>query len=137
MKTIQDFFTIYKQSALERDIEQMIALYHKDVLIFDLWEHGYQTGLAAWSVVIRDWLGSLGEEKVKVLFEMIATQEDGNIGFASALITYQAISPDNSIIRSMKNRITLGFSKVKGNWKVIHQHTSAPLNGDLQGILDF
>ncbi len=136
MKTIQDFFTIYKQTTWEKDTEQMIALYHKDVVIFDMWEYGYQTGLATWSMVIKDWLGSLGEEKVKVLFEMIAIQEDGDIGFASALITYQAISPDNTIIRSMKNRITLGFSRGEGNWKVIHQHTSAPLDGDLQGILD-
>lgn len=137
MKTIQDFFNLYKQTAWEKDTEQMITLYHKDVVIFDMWEHGYQTGLGAWSVVIKDWLGSLGDEKVKVLFEMIASQEDGNIGFGTALISYQAIAPDNSILRSMKNRITLGFSKVEGNWKVIHQHTSAPLNGDLQGILDF
>ncbi len=136
MKTIQDFFTIYKQTTWDKDAEKMIALYHEDVVIFDMWEHGYQTGLATWSVVIKDWLGSLGEEKVKVLFEMIATQEDGNVGFASALITYEAISPNNTIIRSMKNRITLGFSSVEGNWKVIHQHTSAPLDGDLQGILD-
>ncbi len=136
MKTIQDFFNLYRQTAWEKDTEQMIALYHEDVVIFDMWEHGYQNGLATWYMGIKDWLGSLGEEKVKVLFEMIATQEDGNIGFASALITYQAISPNNTIVRSMKNRITLGFRRVQGNWKVIHQHTSAPLNGDLQGILD-
>lgn len=137
MKTIQDFFTIYTQTAWEKDAEGMIALYAEDVVVFDLWEQGYLTGLPAWSLVIKDWLGSLGDEKVKVLFEMIACREDGDVGFGTALISYQAIAQDNSIPRSMKNRITLGFSKVKGNWKVVHQHTSAPINGDLQGILNF
>jgi ketosteroid isomerase-like protein len=37
----------------------------------------------------------------------------------------------------MKNRITLGFSKEKDVWKVVHQHTSAPINSNLEAILSF
>ena len=137
MKRPQDFFTIYKQSAWDKDTKSMIGLYDDNVVIFDMWEHGYQSGLAVWSTVIKDWLGSLGEEKVKVMFEMIEIHEGENVGFASALITYQAISTDNTIIRSMKNRITLGFIKEKDQWKVRHQHTSAPINSNLGAILNF
>lgn len=137
MKKIQDYFTIYKQSAWEKDTESMIGLYDDNVVIFDMWQEGYQTGLAEWSIVIKDWLGSLGEEKVNVIFEMIEIHEGDNVGFGSALITFQAISIDNIIIRSMKNRITLGFVKERDLWKVVHQHTSAPINSDLEAILDF
>jgi ketosteroid isomerase-like protein len=137
MKQPQDFFTIYKQSAWEKDTESMIRLYDDYIVIFDMWNRGYQTGLTEWSSVIKDWLGSLGEEKVNVTFEMIEIREGDNTGFGSALITYQAISTDNTIIRSMKNRITLGFIKEKGVWKVVHQHTSSPINSDLQAILTF
>jgi ketosteroid isomerase-like protein len=72
-----------------------------------------------------------------VIFEMIKIQEGDIAGFANALISFQAISIDNTIIRSMKNRITLGFIKEKDQWKVVHQHTSAPINSDLEAILNF
>lgn len=137
MKTPHDFFTIYTQSAWQKDTASMIALYHDDVVIFDMWEHGYQAGLSTWSGVIKDWLGSLGEERVKVIFEMTEIREGGDVAFGSALISYQAISTDNTIIRSMKNRITIGFVKAQDVWKVIHQHTSAPINGELGAILNF
>jgi ketosteroid isomerase-like protein len=137
MKNIQDFFTIYKQSAWEKDTDSMIELYDDNVVIFDMWNQGYQIGLPEWSIVIKDWLGSLGEEKVNVIFEMIKIQEGDIAGFANALISFQAISIDNTIIRSMKNRITLGFIKEKDQWKVVHQHTSAPINSDLEAILNF
>lgn len=137
MKKIQDYFAIYKQSAWEKDTESMIGLYDDNVVIFDMWNMGYQTGLAQWSVVIKDWLGSLGEERVNVIFEMIEIHEGDKVGFACALISFQAISTGNTIIRSMKNRITVGFIKKSDQWKVIHQHTSAPINSDLEAMLNF
>ena len=115
----------------------MIALYSDYVVIFDMWTHGYQTGLGEWSNVIKAWLGSLGEEKVNVIFEMIEIREGNNVGFGSALITYQAISTNNTVVRSMKNRITIGFIKEDDVWKVIHQHTSSPINSDLEAVLTF
>ena len=137
MKQIQDYFTIYKQAAWDKDIEEMIGLYDDNVVIYDMWTKGYQIGIAEWAKEINDWLGSLGEENVKVIFEMVQIHESGNIGFGSALITYQAISTDNTILRSMKNRITIGVHKSGNDWKVIHQHTSAPINAELQAILNF
>lgn len=137
MRQLQDYFAIYQQAAWDKDIESMISLYHDNVVIYDMWTNGYQTGLTEWSSVIKDWLSSLGEEKVEVIFEMINIHESGDIGFASALITYQALSADNTILRSMKNRVTIGFRKEKEMWKAIHQHTSAPINSKLVAILDF
>ena len=45
----------------------MINLYDEDVLIFDMWEKGFSSGLNEWSAIITEWLSSLKEEKVKVL----------------------------------------------------------------------
>lgn len=137
MKHPHNFFTIYKQTAWNKDIDSMIALYDNEVMIYDMWAKGYQTGLSEWSGVIKDWLSSLGEEKVNVTFEMITLHESGDVAFASALVSYQAIAPDGNILRSMKNRITLGFQNKNDVWKVIHQHTSAPINDALTAILDF
>lgn len=134
---IEDFFKIYQNAAWEKDTKSMINLYHEETIIFDMWDQGYIANSSEWTKIITDWLGSLGDEKVKVEFEMINIHQSDNIGFASALIQFQAISGEGLILRSMKNRITLGFKKFEEGWKVIHQHTSAPISSNgLTAILD-
>jgi ketosteroid isomerase-like protein len=134
---IEYFFENYKEHTWNKDAPAMINLYDEHALIFDMWDQGYISGLSEWSKVIVDWFDSLGEEKVKVEFEMVKIHQSGDVGFATALIEYQAISGDGSVLRSMKNRISLGFSRVEDGWKVIHQHTSAPISSDeLTAILD-
>jgi len=134
---IEDFFKIYQNAAWHKDTTAMINLYDKQAVIFDMWDTGYMTDPTAWSKIIIDWLGSLGEEKVKVEFEMVQIFQSGTVGFATALILFQAISSEDVVVRAMKNRITLGFSKVGDEWKVVHQHTSAPISSDeLTAILD-
>ena len=134
---IEDFFKIYQNAALNKDTTSMINLYDNHAVIFDMWDQGCLTNPEEWHKIIFDWLNSLGEEKVKVEFEMINIHQSGNVGFASALISFQALSSDDAVLRSMKNRITLGFSKFEDGWKVIHQHTSAPIGSNgLTAILD-
>jgi ketosteroid isomerase-like protein len=134
MDQIRNFFSLYKQFAWEKDSEGMINLYDDHVVVFDMWNKMYCSN-AEWSDIIKQWLGSLKDERVNVMFEMITIQSGENTSFASALIRYQAISVDNKILRSMTNRITLGFTKTENIWKVIHQHTSAPIDSDLKAIL--
>ncbi|UII23577.1 YybH family protein [Fulvivirga ligni] len=137
MNNPQDFFTIYSKAAWNKDVGEMTALYHDDVIIFDMWNDAYSIGIEAWSEVIKDWLGSLGEERVKVIFEQVKVRGNESTAFASALIGFQAISKDDNVIRSMKNRVTVGFVYENGAWKVAHQHTSSPINSELKAILSF
>jgi ketosteroid isomerase-like protein len=136
IKNISDFFEYYQKTAFEKDIPGMINLYDDNIVIFDMWEKGFSLGLKEWSSAITEWLTSLKNEKVKVMFEMINIQEGEHVGFASALIQFQAIATDDSVLRSMKNRISLGFVKKDGYWRVKQQHTSAPIDSALNAILD-
>ena len=134
---IEEFFKLYQNFAWRKDTTAMINLYDEQAVIFDMWDQGYHSNQSEWTKIIIDWLGSLDEEKVKVEFEMVKIHQSGNVGFASALIQFQAISSEGAVLRSMKNRITLGFSKFEHGWKVIHQHTSAPISSNgLTAILD-
>jgi ketosteroid isomerase-like protein len=135
MEQVADFFSLYKDSAWNKDSESMILLYDERVTVFDMWNKAHYSGLAEWSKTIKQWLGSLKDERVNVIFEMTDIQNGENVSFASSIIQYEAISIDHKIIRSMRNRITLGFTKSEGLWKVKHQHTSAPINAELQAIL--
>ncbi len=136
IEQITDFFFLYKYFVWEKDIENMINLYDHNVLVFDMWNKGHCEGLIEWANIIKQWLDSLKDERVNVTFEMIKIQSGENVSFASSIITYQAISANNKVIRSMKNRITLGFTKTGDLWRVTHQHTSAPIDYNLQAILD-
>lgn len=136
VKNISDFFDCYKKTAWEKDINGMTNLYDDNVIVFDMWGKGFSLGIKEWSSTITDWLTSLNEENVNVMFEMIEIQEGEYIAFASALIQFQAVATDNSVQRSMKNRISLGFVKKDSFWKVKHQHTSAPIDSNLRAILD-
>jgi ketosteroid isomerase-like protein len=134
---IEEFFKLYQHSVWYKNSSTMINLYDEQAVIFDMWNEGYNVNPSAWAKTIANWFGSLGEEKVKVEFEMIKIHQSQDVGFASALIRFQAISTEGAVLRSMRNRITLGFSKSAAGWKVIHQHTSAPINSNgLTAILD-
>lgn len=133
---INDFFSYYKETAWEQNTAGMINLYSDDVIIFDMWDNEVLYDLKAWASVITKWLTSLKDEKVKVVFEKIEISEGENLAFATALIQFQAISIDNTVVRSMKNRISLGFVKTEGFWKVKHQHTSVPIDSNLKAIFD-
>ena len=137
MKDIEDFFSAYKNAVWQKDAASLLSLYDKNVVSFDMWDKGYFKNLQEWSPGIENWLSTLGDEKVNVDFEMVSTHTSGSVGFASGLISFQAIAPNGTILRGMKNRISLGFSKSGDEWKVVHQHISAPVTSEnLTAVLD-
>ena len=137
MKEIEEFFPSYKDAVWQKNPAAVLRLYDSEAVQFDMWDKGYYSNLQEWTPEIENWLNSLGEEKVKVDFEMIKIHQSDSTGFASGLIKFQAISPEGTVLKSMRNRITIGFSKFKEGWKVVHQHISAPVTSeDLTAILD-
>ena len=137
MKSPEDFFTLYKQSAWRKDAVAMLALYAEDAVIFDTWNRGCVSLNGEWKKIIHEWFSALGEERVKVEFEQVSIRHSENLAFASALIKYSAISPEEKVLRSMKNRISICYIKMDEEWKVSHQHMSAPVNAaNLSAILD-
>jgi|SRR5690606_24360517 ketosteroid isomerase-like protein len=105
---------------------------------FDMWgDAGFSRGLEEWSGVVTKWLTSLNDERVCVTFDMIEIREGDRVGFTSALIEYKALATDDTVLRSMRNRITTGFVKQDARWFVIHQHISAPVDAELKAILSF
>lgn len=137
MKEIEDFFEDYKNAVWQKDATMLLKLYDNEVVSFDMWDIGYYKTLNEWTPEIESWLSSLGDEKVKVDFEMIKVFKSDTNGFASGLIEFQAINTQGEVLRKMKNRITVGFSRFNNGWKVVHQHVSAPVTSEnLTAILD-
>ena len=47
-----------------------------------------------------------------------------------ATVTYAAQGRDGTILRSLSNRMTVVLRRRDGAWKVVHEHTSAPIQHD-------
>jgi uncharacterized protein (TIGR02246 family) len=126
---IDELLERYRTAAHAKDVDAFAALYDDDVLVFDMWGRWTYDGLDAWRAGVADWFGSLGEERVAVEFDDVRTVVGDDVAAASAFVTFRGLSADGEELRSMQNRVTWTLRRTSdGTWKVVHEHTSAPLD---------
>lgn len=120
----------YAASVLAKDLGAFIALYDRDTFVFDAWDAMWCEGIDAWGSMTNDWFTSLGTERVVVEFEAERTGLSASLAYASALVRYTAVSASGQALRSLQNRMTIVLELRDGIWKVVHQHTSSPIDFD-------
>jgi uncharacterized protein (TIGR02246 family) len=125
---IHRLFEAYQTAVYAKDVEAYAGLFDENVHVFDMWEQWSCQGLAAWRKMAADWLGSLGTERVVVEFADIHVSTSSDLAFAYAFVTFRAVSAEGQKLREMQNRLTWVLSYRPGGWKIVHQHTSAPLD---------
>lgn len=136
MKEIDDLLQQYKTAVFEKDIAAYAAVYHEDVQIFDLWMQWTYNGLEEWLGMAKEWFDSLGNNRDAVNFGDVRIELGADMAFVTALVKFAAISETGEELRYLQNRLTWVVSKKNDKWKVIHQHTSSPVNFEtLQVIL--
>ncbi len=128
MVEIEKFFNQYKSAVYEKEIDLFVSLYAADVHVFDLWGQWSIEGADDWKSMVSDWFGSLGDERIIVEFSDKNSMLADNLSFATAFVTYKAFSVDGKELRSLQNRLTWVLKQQEDGWKIIHEHTSAPLN---------
>ena len=133
MKEITALFETYSNAVFEKDVEAFLSIFDENVHIFDMWEWTHE-GLAAWRKMASGWFGSLGTERVVVTFDDIRVQATGEMGFASAFVRFAAISESGEELRYLQNRLTWVAQKKAGAWKIIHEHTSGPVDGKTMNV---
>jgi len=119
----------YKEAVLAKDVDAFVRLYDDDVQVFDMWGSWSIRGIEAWREMATSWFSSLGAERVIVGFAEAHTTHIGELAVGHAVLTYTAVSPEGNELRSLNNRITLALKHVGGSWKIFHEHTSAPIDG--------
>jgi ketosteroid isomerase-like protein len=97
------------------------------VRVFDMWGAWSHDGIDTWREMAEGWFGSLGDERVRVEFDDVQTTVGEDVAVLSAFVTFAGLSADGNELRSMNNRLTWGLRKTAGTWKVVHEHTSAPV----------
>ena len=130
------FFDVYKTAVLDKDVDTLMSLYGRDFVAFDLWELWCHVGDGPWRAMNQDWLSSLGSESVAVEFSDVHIVSGSDVAAAYATVSYTAMSETGTILRSMDNRLTWVAQIQDGVWKIIHQHTSAPIApGTMRAVL--
>ena len=123
---IDRVFAAYAAAVLAKDAEAFARLYAPDVQVFDTWARWSYEGVDDWKGMAAEWFGSLGEERVAVRFDGVRTVVDGDLAFAHAFVTYAALGPDGTELRSMDNRLTWALARADDRWTIVHEHTSSP-----------
>ena len=106
-----------------------MSLYDNDIRAFDTCGVWLYEGFDEWRKMNEKWFHSLGRERDIVEFNDVKVESTEHFGFASAVATYSAVSDSGEVIRSMQTRLTWIARKYAGQWKIVHQHTSVPIDG--------
>ncbi|WP_426608788.1 YybH family protein [Bradyrhizobium sp. McL0616] len=133
---IANILSRYRMAVLDKDVEGMMELYADDIRVFDTWGVWTHDGIAAWRQVVEHWFGSLKDEIVKVVFDDVRTERGSDLAVVSAVTTYTAVSANGEELRSMQNRVTRSLVRRADLWKIVHEHSSAPIRfEDMKAIL--
>ena len=127
MSDVSALLDAYRDAVHAKDVDAFVAIFADDVRVFDMWGTWSHDGIDVWREMAEGWFGSLGEERVRVEFDDVRTTVGGDVAVLSAFVTFTGLSAEGDELRSMNNRLTWGLSKTGGTWKVVHEHTSAPV----------
>ena len=126
---IQKLLETYKAAVSTKDVDAFVGLFDTNVRIFDMWGRWAYAGAGEWRGVVAQWFGSLGSERVAVEFDDLHTTVGDGIAAVNAFVTFKGLSAEGKELRAMNNRLTWVLRKrPEGSWKVVHEHTSAPID---------
>ena len=126
----------YRLAVHGKDVAAFMRLYDPAVRVFDAWGVWQYEGALAWRKMVESWFFSLGDERVEVTFEETHVEGTPEYCFASAMVTYAAVSSTGERLRSMQNRLTWGVRQNDQIGVILHEHTSAPIsNEDMKAML--
>jgi len=118
----------YRAAVFAKDVSAFIALYADDLHVFDMWGHWSLRGIDAWRRLVVDWFASLRDERVVVTFDEVELLQHGDLAIGHAFVEYAAIDAEGRPLRSLENRLSIALRKSGGEWKILHEHTSAPID---------
>jgi ketosteroid isomerase-like protein len=125
---IHDMLHAYKAAVFAKDVDAYIALYDDNVRIFDMWQDWSCQGGAEWRASTEVWFNSLGNERVLVDTDEVNVHIADTLATLDGFIGFSAQSPEGAILRSLTSRLTWILELRNPGWKIVHQHTSAPID---------
>jgi ketosteroid isomerase-like protein len=124
---IEKLLHAYKTAVYAKDVNAYMALYDEHVRIFDMWEKWSSEGAGEWRKSAEGWFDSLGAERVVVEASEIKIRVGDALATLDGFVKFTAQSAEGAEMRSLTSRLTWVLQSVNHQWKIVHQHTSAPV----------
>lgn len=112
------------------DVDRIVALYADDVLVFDLLGGFGLRGLPAWRAMLESVARDMHEGVCNITDLEVLASDD--LAVASAIIYYG--NKTEAGVEGIHNRATFVLRPMEGTWKIIHEHTSVPLDDKMEPI---
>lgn len=120
----------YQEAVFAQDVDALMRLYDPAVRVFDAWGVWSYDGAPAWRKTVEAWLTSLGDDKVRVTVDDLQACGGTDLVVASAVFTYASVDDTGKPQKALQNRITWALRPGTPTWKIVHEHTSAPIGFD-------
>jgi uncharacterized protein (TIGR02246 family) len=109
-----------------RDVDAMLTHCAAEVVVFDMVPPLAHEGTEA---IRRVWTSALAalEGPAEYETQQVDIVAHGDVAFSRALTRFGGTTRDGARTASWL-RSTLGFCRIDGRWRLVHQHVSAPLD---------
>lgn len=121
-KVIDDFMA----ALCKKDVKSMLSHYAPDVVCYDVKPPYQVKGAVAWKHI---WEASIGyfPPKFKIEIKELKIHASGDMAIAHYMFRLAGTAKEHDAAQTYI-RITTGFKKQQGKWKIIHEHGSVPFN---------
>ncbi|MGE6414022.1 YybH family protein [Planococcus kocurii] len=127
---VQDVLQNYRDAVYEQDVEKFLLSYAPNVHVFDCWEEWEYHGIEQWSTMVTEWFRRLAEEEMKLGVEIHkeAGKENAEMAYVHGSVSFAALDQTGKELRKMSNRFTFVMEKIDDSWRIVHEHSSLPID---------
>ena len=117
----------------ERDLDRICAHYDPEVVAYDAITHLRLSGVDAYR---RHWQDCLAmcDGPMNFRFRDLTIAACGDVAFGHALVDCGGTGPDGKE-ESHWTRMSAGYRKREGGWRIVHEHFSAPFDVQTMKVL--
>lgn len=132
MHTVNELLENFQSAVLEQDVDKFISMYDINVHVFDSWSKWNIIGSAEWRKHVEGWFSVLKRDNsvLKVSYEDCVVYENGDLASIHTNVRFSEFNSNKIEFRHLTNRFTFILKKIDSTWKIVHEHSSLPINPD-------
>lgn len=121
---LREIIERWSKAVREENFEAIRADHDPAILMFDVPPPFLSRGIDAYMDTWKPFFASV-PRPVKFEFDDVEIHAGGEVAFATAIGHCRYTEPDGQV-KPLDFRLTMGFRKIGGRWRIVHEHHSLP-----------
>jgi ketosteroid isomerase-like protein len=126
---VQALLNEWLDAIRKKDIERLMACYAPDVVAYDMMPPLEWRGADSYRAAWDHGLSMPGSFEIELYEPMIVASDD--VALVFALAYYRVEPPEHAAVDGWF-RWTAGLSRTNDGWRIMHEHSSVPVDMDSQ-----